>query len=130
MYKMYVQGALESVNVGEIRLCLRLNRGPKLHLLICDVRVVTSSSNKSQGKPKRKKSSSSSSSRPKKNKGKKIMAVANFARYLSISVRNIVVKVRTSMFFFFSPCFSFYFFLFCEDNLYSTIGHLLAMAVK
>ena len=94
-----LQGAVESVSVSEIKLCLQqslvrsdvgsLSRDPKLQLVISDIEVVTRASNKSSKKTKPRKAKSS---RSKLGKGK-LMAGANMARFLSLSVRGLVMKV-------------------------------------
>lgn len=82
----WLQGAIESISVGEIRLSLRqslvklgvgfISRDPKLQVLICDLEVVIRSSKKSTQKSRSKKPRSS---------GKvKWMVVDNMARFLSI----------------------------------------------
>ncbi|KAG6585348.1 Protein SABRE, partial [Cucurbita argyrosperma subsp. sororia] len=89
------KGAIESISVGEIKLSLRqslvklgvgiISRDPKLQILICDLKVTMRPSVK--GVPK---SSKPRSSRPK-GKGK-LMVVANIARYLSVSITDLVLK--------------------------------------
>ena len=89
------QGAVESVSVGEIRLSLRqslvklgvgfISRDPKLQVLICDLEVVMRPSNKSAQKTR---------SRRSRTPGRgKWMVVANVARFLSVSITELVVKV-------------------------------------
>jgi len=98
-----VQGAVESISIGEIKLSFRrclVEHGagfsswdPKLQLIICNLEVVTRPPIKSSEikKKKPKKSSGGSSS---KGKGKgKWKTISNIARYLSLHVTNIVVKV-------------------------------------
>jgi hypothetical protein len=90
-----VQGAVESVSVGEIKLSLRqslvklgvgfISRDPKLQVLICDLEVVMRPSNKSPGKKKTRKSRASGRG--------KWMIVGNIARYLSVCVTDLVLKV-------------------------------------
>ncbi|XP_028802142.1 protein SABRE [Neltuma alba] len=88
----FKKGAVESVYIGEIKLslcwasCFSL---PKLQVLLCDLKCVLRSSNKSHGKTKRRKSRSSSQSSGKR---KWMMVVANIARYLSLCVRSVVLK--------------------------------------
>lgn len=94
----YLQGAIESISVGEIKLSLRqslvklgvgfISRDPKLQILICDLEVTMRPSNK--GGPK-----SSKPRRPRtRTSGRgKWMVVANIARYLSVSVTDLVLKV-------------------------------------
>ncbi|KAJ9560488.1 hypothetical protein OSB04_005648 [Centaurea solstitialis] len=94
----YEKGAVESVSVGEIRFSLRqslvklgvgfMSRDPKLQLLISDIEIVTRASNRSTKKPESRKSRRSRSS-PGRGKW---MVVANMARFLSISVTDLVVK--------------------------------------
>lgn len=88
----YWQGAVESVSVGEIRLSLRqslvklgVSKDPKLQVLICDLEVVVRPSTKSTSKAKIR--------RPRTSGRGKWMVVANIARYLSVSVTDLVVKV-------------------------------------
>lgn len=97
-----LQGAVESVCVGEIRFSLRqslvklgvgfMSRDPKLQLLISDIEIVIRASNKNA-----KKSESQKSRRSRSNPGRgKWMVVANMARFLSISVTDLIVKVSCS----------------------------------
>lgn len=88
------KGAVESVSVGEIRLSLRqslangfISRDPKLQVLICDLEVALRSSNKGTSKTRSRKSRSSGTS----GRGK-WMVVANMARFLSVSVTELVLK--------------------------------------
>lgn len=93
-----MQGSIESVSVGEIKLSLRqslvklgvgfISKDPKLQVLICDLEVVLRPSSKSSQKPKIQKPRTSSSS----GRGK-WMVVANIARFLSVSVTDMIVKV-------------------------------------
>ncbi|XAR62067.1 hypothetical protein NMG60_11016662 [Bertholletia excelsa] len=90
----FKKGAVESVSVGEIRLSLRqslVNLGvggePKLMVLISDLEVVMRPSNKSTKKSRSQKSRGSGTS----GRGK-WMVVANVARFLSISITELVVK--------------------------------------
>ncbi|KAI3729329.1 hypothetical protein L6452_17985 [Arctium lappa] len=95
-------GAVESISVGEIKLCLHqslvrlevgcISRDPKLQLVISDLEVVTRTSDKSSKRTKPRKPKSSGS---KPGKGK-LMAAANMARFLSLSMRGLVVKVSFS----------------------------------
>lgn len=85
------KGAVESVSVGEIRLSLRqslvklgVSKDPKLQVLICDLEVVVRPSTKSTSKAKIR--------RPRTSGRGKWMVVANIARYLSVSVTDLVVK--------------------------------------
>lgn len=102
----HVQGTVESISVGEIKLSLRqslvklgvgfISRDPKLQVLICDLEVVMRPSNKSPGKKKIKKSRASG-------KGK-WMIVGNIARYLSVGVTDLVLKVNSSIKLYCSAC--------------------------
>ncbi|TMX00067.1 hypothetical protein EJD97_001436, partial [Solanum chilense] len=88
------KGAVESVSIGEIRLSIRqslvklgvgfISRDPKLQVLICDLEVVMRASNKISKKAKSRKS--------RKSGRGKWMVVANMARFLSVSVTEVVVK--------------------------------------
>lgn len=92
-----LQGAVESISVGEIRVSLRqslvklgvgfLSRDPKLQLLICDLEVVMRPSNKGTEKVK------TSKARPRTSGRGKWMVVANIARFLSVSVTDLIVRV-------------------------------------
>lgn len=92
----FKKGAVESVFVGEIKLSLRqslvklgvgfISRDPKLQLLICDLEVVIRSSNKSVKKKARSTKSRSAG------RGK-WMIVANMARFLSVSVTELAIKM-------------------------------------
>lgn len=94
-----LQGAVESVSVGEIKLSLRqslvklgvgfISRDPKLQVLICDLEVVMRPSNKSPGKKKTRKSRASGRG--------KWMIIGNIARYLSVFVTDLVLKVHISI---------------------------------
>lgn len=99
-----MQGAVESISIGEIRLSLRqslvklgvgiFSRDPKLQVLVCDLEVVMRASNKSTQKSRSQRSHGSG----RGGRGK-WMVVANMARFLSVSVTELVVKVycfRTS----------------------------------
>ncbi|KAL6527291.1 hypothetical protein OROGR_016381 [Orobanche gracilis] len=89
------KGAIESISIGEIRLSLRqsliklgvgfISRDPKLQVLICDLEVVMRSSQKSTQKTRSKKSRSSGRG--------KWMVLANMARFLSVSVSDLVLKI-------------------------------------
>ncbi|GFY96064.1 similar to HYPERSENSITIVE TO PI STARVATION 4 [Actinidia rufa] len=91
----FKKGAVESVSVGEIRLSLRqslvklgvgfISRDPKLQVLICDLEVVMRPSNKSAQKTR--------SRRPRTSGRGKWMVVANVARFLSVSITELVVKM-------------------------------------
>ena len=89
------QGAIESVSIGEIKLSLRkslvklgfsvISRDPKLQLLICDLEVVI--------RPSEKNLKTTRTQRPRSAGRGKWMVVANMARFLSVSVTELVVKV-------------------------------------
>ncbi|XP_039039064.1 protein SABRE-like [Hibiscus syriacus] len=97
------KGALESISVAEIKLSLcqslvklgtgRVSKSLKLQVLISKPEIVlrpsSSSSSKSSKKAKPHKSSSSKSS---SGKGKKLMAVGNIARFLSVSITDLALK--------------------------------------
>lgn len=93
--KNNLQGAVESVSIGEIRLSIRqslvklgvgfISRDPKLQVLICDLEVVMRASSKISKKAKSRKS--------RKSGRGKWMVVANMARFFSVSVTELVVKV-------------------------------------
>ena len=93
-----LQGPVESISVGEIRLSLRrsliklgvgfFSRDPKLQWLICDLEVVLRSSNKGTQKTGSKKSHSST----KSGRGK-WMVVVTIARFLSVSITELVLRV-------------------------------------
>ncbi|OVA01833.1 FMP27 [Macleaya cordata] len=95
----FEKGAVESVSVGEIKLSLRqslvklgvgfISRDPKLQLVICDLEVVIRSSTKSVKKAR----SGSRSGKPRSSGRGKWMVVANMARFLSVSVTELVIKV-------------------------------------
>lgn len=95
-----LQGAVESVSVGEIKLSLRqslvklfgfISKDPKLQVLICDLEVVMRPSNRSTPKAKSRRDPSQ---RPRQSgRGKWMMVVANIARYLSVSITDLVLKV-------------------------------------
>lgn len=95
-FVIHLQGAIETISVGEIKLSLRqslvklgvgfISRDPKLQILICDLEVTMRPSSK--GRPK--------SSKPRKTRTSgrgKWMVVANIARYLSVSVTDLILKV-------------------------------------
>ncbi|KAH7661259.1 FMP27 C-terminal protein [Dioscorea alata] len=89
------KGALESVSIGEIKLSLRkslvklgfsfISRDPKLQLLISDLEIVTRPS--VQGSKKGK------SHKPRSSGRGKWMILSNMARFLSVSVTELTVKV-------------------------------------
>ncbi|KAF3447266.1 hypothetical protein FNV43_RR12446 [Rhamnella rubrinervis] len=88
------KGAVESISVGEIKLSLRqslvklgvgfISRDPKLQVLICDLEIIMRPSNKSTSKAKTRK--------PRTSGRGKWMVVANIARYISVSVSDLVLK--------------------------------------
>ncbi|KAI8014433.1 Protein SABRE [Camellia lanceoleosa] len=92
----FKKGAVESVSVGEIRVSLRqslvklgvgfISKDPKLQVLICDLEVVMRASGKSTQKSRSRRSRSSGRG--------KWMVVANMARFLSVSINELVVKMR------------------------------------
>lgn len=94
--KNNLQGAVESVSIGEIRLSIRqslvklgvgfISRDPKLQVLICDLEIVMRASSKISKKTRSRKS--------RKSGRGKWMVVANMARFLSVSVTELVVKVN------------------------------------
>ncbi|XP_013672232.2 protein SABRE isoform X2 [Brassica napus] len=95
------KGAIESVSAGEIKLSLRqslvklgvgfLSRDPKVQVLICDLEVVMRSSTSAKNVPKAK------SQKPRNSGRGKWMVVANIARFLSVSVADMVVKTRKAI---------------------------------
>ncbi|CAH1450829.1 unnamed protein product [Lactuca virosa] len=95
----FEKGVVESVSVGEIKLSLRkslvklgvafISRDPKLLFVISEIEVVTRTAEKTSKTTKsRRPKTSSGSSKP----GKKLMVIANVARFFSLSVRDLVVK--------------------------------------
>jgi len=62
-----------------------MSRDPKLQVLICDLEVVLRSPDKTPGKKKNRKSRASGRG--------KWMIVGNIARYLSVCVTDLVLKV-------------------------------------
>lgn len=97
----HLQGAVESISIGEIRLSLRkslvklgvgfLSRDPKLQVLISDLEIVMRNSSKSS-RPSQKTRSRSSQRTRKSGRGK-WMVVANMARFLSVSVTELAIRV-------------------------------------
>ncbi|KDP41499.1 hypothetical protein JCGZ_15906 [Jatropha curcas] len=95
------KGAIESISVGEIRLSLRqslvklgvgfISRDPKLQVVICDLEVVMRPSNK--GTPKTR----TQRSKPRNSGRGKWMVLANIARFLSVSITELVVKTPKAM---------------------------------
>ncbi|XP_074342404.1 protein SABRE-like [Apium graveolens] len=98
------KGAVESVSVGEIRFSLGkslteldvvfVSRDPKLQVLICKPEIILRTSNKGTQTSRSRKSGSSSKKSKKSGKGK-WMVIANVAKLLSVSVTELVFKVRT-----------------------------------
>lgn len=102
-FYVFFQGAIESVSASEIKLSVRKSlvklgvgflpgdrENRKLgvvQVLICDLEVVMRSSTSTESIPKAKSHKSRTSGR-----GKWLM-VANIARFLSVSVADMVVKV-------------------------------------
>ncbi|XP_019083145.1 PREDICTED: protein SABRE-like isoform X1 [Camelina sativa] len=94
----FKKGAIESVSASEIKLSLRqslvklgvgfLSRDPKVQILISDLEVVMRSSTSTTNLQKAKSQKSRTSGRGK------WMVVANVARFLSLSVADMVVKTR------------------------------------
>ncbi|XP_038714762.1 protein SABRE isoform X2 [Tripterygium wilfordii] len=92
----FKKGAVESISIGEVKLSLRqslvklgvgfISRDPKLQVVICDIEVVLRPSKKSTQKSKTR--------RPRTSGRGKWMVVANIARFLSVSVTDLVVKTR------------------------------------
>ncbi|XP_043712424.1 protein SABRE isoform X1 [Telopea speciosissima] len=92
----FKKGAVESVSVGEIKLSMRqslvklgvgfISRDPKLQLLICDLEVVLRSSSGSSKKARSRTRKPSSAGRGR------WMIVANMARFLSVSITELLVK--------------------------------------
>ncbi|XVF36567.1 hypothetical protein REPUB_Repub19eG0068700 [Reevesia pubescens] len=88
------KGAVESILVGEIKLSLRqslvklgagiISKDPKLQLLICDLEIVLRPSSKSSQKAKFQK--------PRSSGRGKWNVVANIARFLSVSITDLVLK--------------------------------------
>ncbi|KAF5739794.1 Golgi-body localization protein domain isoform 1 [Tripterygium wilfordii] len=88
------KGAVESICIGEVKLSLRqslvklgvgfISRDPKLQVVICDIEVVLRPSKKSTQKSKTR--------RPHSSGRGKWMVVANIARFLSVSVTDLVFK--------------------------------------
>lgn len=97
----FKKGAVESISVGEIRLSIRqslvklgvgfISRDPKLQVLICDLEVVMRPSSKGTLKTKTRRS------RPRNSGRGKWMVLANVARFLSVSITDLVVKTPKAM---------------------------------
>lgn len=98
------QGPVESVSIGEIRLSLRqslvklgvgfLSRDPKLQVLISDLEVVTRTTKSNKGTTKGRQKTKSR--KPRSAGRGKWMVIANIARFLSISVTDLALKVAIS----------------------------------
>ncbi|CAJ1971662.1 unnamed protein product [Sphenostylis stenocarpa] len=96
-----MQGAVESLYIGEIKLSFRrylVEHGvgrrswdPKLQLIICNLEVVTRPPIKSSEIKKKKPKKSSGRSSSGKGKGK-WKTISKIARYLSLCVTNLVLK--------------------------------------
>ncbi|KAJ4966887.1 hypothetical protein NE237_018736 [Protea cynaroides] len=92
----FKKGAVESVSVGEIKLSMRqslvklgvgfISRDPKLQLLICDLEIVVRSSSGSSKKARTR------TRKPRSGGTGRWMIVANMARFLSVSVVELLVK--------------------------------------
>ncbi|PRQ21064.1 hypothetical protein RchiOBHm_Chr7g0235031 [Rosa chinensis] len=96
----FKKGPVESISIGEIKPSIRrslvklgvgfISKDPKLQVVISDLEVVMRSSNKSTPKAKAK---AKSGSRKSRNSGRgKWMVGANIARYLSVSITDLVLK--------------------------------------
>ncbi|XP_015060204.1 protein SABRE-like [Solanum pennellii] len=93
------RGAVESISISEVRLSIRqslvkngaglISRDPKLHLLICGIKVVTRASSKSAKKTSSKRTRSR---KPRKLGRGKWMIIANIAKFLSVSITETAVK--------------------------------------
>ncbi|CAN6482336.1 unnamed protein product [Victoria cruziana] len=91
----FKKGAVESICVGEIKLSLRkslvklgcsfISRDPKLQFLISDLEIVM--------RPQEKRTKKSTSKKPRSSGRGKWMIVTNVARFLSVSVMELVIKV-------------------------------------
>ncbi|KAL6012637.1 hypothetical protein ACLOJK_003126 [Asimina triloba] len=94
----FKKGTVESISVGEIKLSLRkslvklgfsfISRDPKLQLLICELEVMVRSSGQKTTKARK-----ASPPKPRSAGRGKWMVVANIARFLSVNVTELVVKV-------------------------------------
>ncbi|PKA48299.1 hypothetical protein AXF42_Ash020734 [Apostasia shenzhenica] len=92
----FKKGSIKYVSVGEVKLTFgrslikkrscSIYSHMKLQLLICDIYIVTKTSGQSDRKQKSRGSKS-------KGKGKLLRIMANIARFFSVSVTDIVVKV-------------------------------------
>lgn len=67
-----------------------ISRDPKLHLLICGLKVVTRASSKSAKKTSSKRTRSR---KPRKLGRGKWMIIANIVKFLSVSITETAVKV-------------------------------------
>lgn len=116
-----MQGGIESIYVGEIKLSFRrclVDHGagfsswdPKLQLIICNLEVVTRPPIKSTEVKKKKPKKSSAAGSSGKGKGKgKWKTISTVAKYFSLSVTNIVFKVCMHA--------SFYHFIFLLKQCY------------
>lgn len=95
-----MQGPVESVSVGEIKVSLRkslvklgaafISRDPKLQVVINDLEIVLRPSVKGTEKPKPQKPKATKKRSPGKGKW---MVVVNLARFLSVSITDLVLKV-------------------------------------
>jgi len=101
------QGAVESVSIGEIKLCLRkssvklgtgVSKNPKLQLSICNLEISLRTSKSKKGTAKRTQKAKKSKPRSSgKGKGKgKWKLIANIARFFSLSMTKFVLKVAMS----------------------------------
>ncbi|KAM5575295.1 protein SABRE [Rosa sericea] len=98
----FKKGPVESISIGEIKPSIRrslvklgvgfISKDPKLQVVISDLEVVMRSSNKNTPKAKAK-AKAKSGSRKSRNSGRgKWMVGANIARYLSVSITDLVLK--------------------------------------
>ncbi|KAG0466924.1 hypothetical protein HPP92_018504 [Vanilla planifolia] len=89
------KGSIEFVSIGEVKLTFArslIKKGsnclyshPKLQLVACDIEIIMKKSDSSNKKRK------SRASNPK-GKRKLFIIIANIARFMSVSIRDIVVK--------------------------------------
>lgn len=96
----FKKGSVESVSIGEMRLSLRqslvklgvgfFSRDPKLQVLICDLEIVMRTSKSKRGATKGRHKTKTNKLRSS-GRGK-WMVIANVARFLSISVTELVLK--------------------------------------
>ncbi|XP_062099220.1 protein SABRE [Humulus lupulus] len=90
----FKKGPVESLSIGEIKISLRqslaklgfgfVSRDPKLQLLICELEIVI--------RPSTKSTSAAKTRKPRASGRGKWMVVANVARFLSVSVTDLVLK--------------------------------------